>query len=204
MLSEKNRIYTKSDLKEWLEYERTKYGVKNKWGVIREIFPISEQDVLRKHQVLLRKTEFYTNSGNRIFTKLYKIRLLRYQNKYSLHIPINTCGKGLKIMHVGPVLINGSVTVGMNCSLHINTALVAGGTCDGVPYLEDGIVMGIGSVVLGKTHIARNVAIGANAVVTKDVNEEDIAVAGVPAKKVSNGGSSSWNKKTSDANKQTK
>lgn len=32
---------------------------------------------------------------------------------------------------------------------------------DDVPYLEDGVVVGIGAVVLGNTHIVRNVAIGA-------------------------------------------
>ena len=76
------------------------------------------------------------------------------QNKYALHIPINTCGKGLKIMHIGPILINGRVKIGENCSLHINTALVAGGTSDEVPCLGNGIVVGVGAVVLGGVRIA--------------------------------------------------
>ena len=78
---------------------------------------------------------------------------------------------------------------------HINTALVAGGTNDGVPYLEDGVIVGIGAVLMGNIQVRRNVAIGANAVVNKSVDEENIAVAGVPAKKVSNGGRLNWNKK---------
>ena len=97
-------------------------------------------------------------------------------------------------MHIGPVLMNGRVTVGKDCSFHINTALVAGGTNDDVPCLEDGVVVGIGAVVLGNVHVARNVAIGANAVVNKIVADENIAVAGVPAHKVSNGGRLNWNK----------
>lgn len=165
--------------------------------VIREVFPISESDVLRKHQVLLRKTEYHTNCGHKVRTLICKLRLNRIQNKYALHIPINTCGRGLKIMHIGPVLMNGRVTVGKDCSFHINTALVAGGTSDDVPYLEDGVVVGIGAVVLGNVHVARNVAIGANAVVNKNVADENIAVAGVPAHKVSDGGRLNWNKKKS-------
>lgn len=53
MLLYENRINTKNDLKNWIEYERKKYG--GTASVIREVFPISEKDVLRKHQVLLRK-----------------------------------------------------------------------------------------------------------------------------------------------------
>ena len=55
MLSYENRINSKNDLKNWIEYERKKYG--GHQAVIGEVFPISENDVLRKHQVLLRKTE---------------------------------------------------------------------------------------------------------------------------------------------------
>lgn len=194
MLPKDKRIHTKQDLNEWLQYELGNYGGNNLKGKIRAFFPISERDILKKHLVLLRKTEYYTNRRIKLAAKFYHFRLERFQNKYGLHIPLNTCGKGLRIMHVGPVLINGSATVGEDCTFHINTALVAGGTNDDAPYLEDGVVLGIGSVVLGKTHISRNVAIGANAVVNKDVEEEDITVAGVPARKISSGGRSSWRK----------
>ena len=48
---------------------------------------------------------------------------------------------------------------------------------------------------MGDVHIAKNVAVGANAVVNKNIEEEDIAVAGVPAKKISNKSRSQWNKR---------
>lgn len=194
MLSYENRISTKNDLKNWIKYEREKYGG-GTVGILREVFPITESDVLRKHQVLLRKTEYHTNCNHKIRSVIFKIRLYRIQNKYALHIPINTCGRGLKIMHVGSILMNGKVTVGKDCVFHINTALVAGGANDEVPYLEDGVVVGIGAVVLGNTHVARNVAIGANAVVNKNIFDENVAVAGVPAHKVSDCGRLNWNKK---------
>lgn len=75
---------------------------------------------------------------------------------------------------------------------HINTALVAGGTSDEAPTLGNNVVIGIGAVVLEKICVANKVAVGANAVVNKDVLEEDITVAGVPAHKVSNVGISGW------------
>lgn len=189
MLPESERIKSKSQLKEWLKYEKSQYSSKG----IRCIFPITENDLLCKHQIILRKTEYYLNSNKKILGSLYKIRLLRMQNRYALHIPVNTCGKGLKIMHVGPVLINRNAIVGENCAFHINTAVVASGPCDDVPTLGKSVILGVGAKVIGAVKIADNVAVGANAVVTKSITEEDIAVAGVPAKKISSNGRSQWN-----------
>ena len=197
MLNIEECIKTKSELKEWINYESQKYGGKS---LIRDIFCVSEGDVLRKHQIILRKTEYFTNTNNKVLGLLYKIRLRRIQNKYGLHIPLNTCGKGLHIMHLGPILINGNAIVGKDCTFHINTALVAGGTDDYAPTLGNGIVVGIGAVILGNTHIPNYVAIGANAVVNKNIDEENIAVAGVPAGKISNNGSLEWNKKAKNQN----
>jgi len=54
----------------------------------------------------------------------------------------------------------------------------------------------VGSVTLGS-----GIAIGANAVVTKSFEEDNIAIAGVPAKKISDNGASTWNKKKPEEGK---
>lgn len=191
MLSENLRIKTKKQLRDFIDYETAKYGSKSKIAIL---LGIREKDILSKHTILLRKTEYHINNNHKVLGVIYKIRLARLQNKYSLHIPVNCCDIGLKIMHVGPVLINGNATIGKNVSIHINTGIVASGIDSSVPILGDNIVVGIGSVILGGITIANNVAIGANAVVNKSIIEEDIAVAGVPAKKISNNGQSAWGK----------
>lgn len=71
------------------------------------------------------------------------------RNKYGIHIGINVCDKGLKIMHLGSILTNGNVKIGKDCALHINTAFVAQGVSSAAPQLGDGVVAGVGSVVLG-------------------------------------------------------
>ena len=97
-------------------------------------------------------------------------------------------------MHIGPILVNGRVKGGKDISLHINTSIVAGGTNSSVPVLGSGIVVGVGAVILGGIELGNDVAIGANAVVNKSFLEDDITIAGVPAKKISNNGSSAWRK----------
>ena len=184
-------ISSKEQLKEWLRYEHQVYG--NIKG-IRLFFGLGEQAILWKHQMLLRKAEYYTNSNKRILSLLYRIRLNKMQTKYALHIPLNCCGRGFKIMHVGPCLINTKAIIGNDCVVHMNAAIVAGGTDDYAPVLGRNIVVGYGAVILGHTTIADGVAIGANAVVNRDVLEPGIAVAGVPAKKISDHGRSYWAK----------
>ena len=97
-------------------------------------------------------------------------------------------------MHVGPILVNDKAAVGECCSLHIGTGIVAGGVNDLAPVIGNHVVIGVGAKIVGNVHLADGIAVGANAVVTKDFFEPDIAIAGVPAKKISNNGSKCWNK----------
>ena len=189
MLPKEKTIQTREQLNEWIKYEKNQYGNRS---FLHMVFPVSERDVLQKHQIVLRKAEYYTNRGKKILRVLYKIRLLRIQNRYALHIPMNCCGKGLKIMHVGPILLNGRASVGENCAFHINSALVAKGVSDDAPVLGNNVVVGVGAVVVGGVVVADSVAIGANSVVTKDICEQNIAIAGAPAKKVSDNGRLKW------------
>lgn len=95
-------------------------------------------------------------------------------------------------MHLGSILVNGRVKVGKDCAIHINTAIVAQGVNGGVPALGDGIVIGCGATICGNVRIANGIAIGANALVNKNFDEENIAIAGVPAKKISDNGRWQW------------
>ena len=167
-------IKSHDDLKDCLKAEKAKYkNIHMLWWI-------------------LRHTEYYKNTGRHIMAALFNIWHKRISVKYGIHIPVNTCGKGLKIMHTGPILINGKATIGENVSLHINTAIVAHGNRGGVPTIGNGVVLGVGAVVLGDVRLADNIAVGANAVVNKSFAEENIAIAGVPAKKISNNGRKVW------------
>ena len=187
-------IQSREELKEWLSIE-TKHYPSN---FLKELLLVGENAVLKRHQILLRKAEYYTNTRKRIRSIFYRFRLSRFQCKYAMHIPLNSCGKGLRVMHVGPILMNGKVRLGENCSVHMNTSLVAKGTDDTAPVLGNGVVVGVGAVVLGGVYIADHIAIGASSVVNKSFEEPNIAIAGVPAKKISNNGSSKWGTGTTE------
>ena len=101
--------------------------------------------------------------------------------KLGYHIPPNCFEKGLIIRHIGPILVNRNAKIGKNCTLHINTAIVASGDEGKAPIIGDNCVLSIGSTILGDVVLGNNVTVGAGAVVNKCF-ESNTIVAGVPAK----------------------
>lgn len=187
MISEEKRIKTKAQLKEWLAEEIDRYPNHGRYRIYN-ILLMSENAILRRHQILLRKTEYHINSGHRVLARIYRLRLELMQIKYGMHIPPNTFEKGLHVMHVGEMHINGNASGGKNCAIHVHTSLAAGGFSDDVPTIGDGVVLFMGAIVCGNTYIANNVVIGANSVVGKSVFEENVTVAGNPAQIVGHRG----------------
>ena len=187
-------IKTKSDLKEYLEYEKKSYNQFNLLKTFMKAFFGSEKAIIYKFQKRLRKTEYYFNTNKKIryYISLFILNK-NYRNKYLLHIPLNVCDKGLRIMHLGSILINANTKIGRDVALHINTSMVAQGTNNEAPIIGDGVVIGVGSSIVGGIKLANYIAVGANSVVTHSFDEENIAVAGVPAKKVSDNGRKNWN-----------
>lgn len=186
-------ISSKKDMKNWLLYERKKYKSVTRFC---NLFSITEDDFIWKYQKHLRKTEYYLNTNKTIRYLISRSLLYRLQAKYGMKIKPNSCGKGLHIMHMGSILTNGDI--GEDCSIHINVSVVSGGRDKGVPVIGNNVVIGVGAVVLGGVQIADGIAIGANALVNKSFDEPNIAIAGCPAKKISNNGRESWANKNKD------
>mgnify|MGYP001564574667 CR=1 FL=1 len=95
-------------------------------------------------------------------------------------------GPGLYIGHYGSIFLPNGVKIGKFCNIsHENTIGVAGrNEKRGLPEIGDFVYICPGAKIIGKIKIGSNVAIGANAVVTKDLPDNAVAV-GVPAKIIS-------------------
>lgn len=94
----------------------------------------------------------------------------------------NSFGKGLYIPHYGSIIINSSARFGNYCTLQSCTNIsrdVVGG---------DHIFVATGAKILSGVHISDYVIVAANAVLHDSVEEENIVVGGIPAKKISNNG----------------
>ena len=121
------------------------------------------------------------------WNKIYGFILRHYHYKYGIELPKGTkVGEGFYIGHFGGIIISGGAVIGRNCNISQGVTIgVAGrGEKRGIPIIGDGVYIGPGAKVIGKIYVGNNVAIGANAVVTKDVPDNAVVV-GIPAKVIS-------------------
>ena len=182
ILSKMTRIKSKKDLNEWLDYERKKYKIGNSLAsFISAILFLSEKHILWRIQRRLRICEYHLNCRHKL---RYKINIAIYHSnafRAGINIPPNTCGKGLKIVHLGNVLINQNARIGEDAVFHVNTAIVAGSEGKKA-VVGNNLLMFVGSTIVKGVTVSDNVRVAAGAVVTKDVEENNVSVAGVPAK----------------------
>lgn len=132
-----------------------------------------------KFQILLRKAEYYTNSAKGILGKilgyLWKFRAEKYGMKCGYSIPINVFGPGLHLAHRGTIVVNRFARFGANARVHTCVNIGAFSKFDALhqddaaPKFGNNVYIGPGAKIFGPIQIGDNVAIGANAVVNKDV-----------------------------------
>lgn len=107
--------------------------------------------------------------------------------------PTAKIGKGFYIGHFGQIFIGADSTIGENCNVSQGVTLGYSFYKGewGVPHLGDRVYVAAGAKVIGPVHLANGTVVGANAVVTKDT-EENAVVAGVPARVISYKGSAAY------------
>ena len=120
-------------------------------------------------------------------TARFLSQVVRFLTGIEIH-PAAKIGKGFFIDHGMGVVIGETAEIGNNVTLYHGVTL--GGTtvfgADGKisakrhPTIKDNVVIGAGAQVLGPITIGKNVKIGANAVVLKNVPDKTTVV-GVPA-----------------------
>ena len=180
-----------TSLSDYHEYVREDRRALNR---VNRKFPLVLLDWPLRYQLILRRAEYYTNCKKSFLYKplvlYFQLRHRMFGNKCGYSIPLNTCGKGLNLAHVGTVIINANAHIGDYCRIHagvnIGTSAGSGGEA---PTIGDNVYIGPGAKLFGKITIAEGIAIGANAVVNKSFTEPYISIAGVPAKKISDKGS---------------
>ncbi len=98
-----------------------------------------------------------------------------------VQIPLSaSIGPGLAILHYGVVTMSSGTTIGTNCLLHYNVAIVGYRIGSG-PTIGDNFYAGVSVTIVDDVIIGNNVTAGSGTVITKSVPENAI-IAGVPAK----------------------
>jgi len=106
-------------------------------------------------------------------------------------------GPGLLLSHPTGIVVNEGAVIGANCDLsqHVTIGRSNRGQRAGIPKIGNDVYIGPGAVIFGNVTVGDGAAIGANAVVTRDVPASGVAV-GVPARIVSQSGSAGYINRT--------
>lgn len=146
-------------------------------------------DEIWKFEILLRKVEYDINCRRGlsalIVGKYHKFWFHRLSVKLGFTIPPNVFREGLSIPHYGMIVVHGAARVGKNCRLQEGVTIGATDGSHEAAVIGDNCYFGSGAKVIGAVTIADDVAVGAGAVVTRDITEAGTTWAGVPAKKIS-------------------
>ena len=117
-------------------------------------------------------------------------------------------GKGIYMAHGSGIVLHNDLCMGEYCNIGHQVTIGYGGRGDksGVPKVGDRVFIGPGAKIFGPIVIGNDVAIGANAVVTKDLPDNAVAV-GIHAQIISYKGSQDYifyrNKKSTVSDRQT-
>lgn len=115
-----------------------------------------------------------------ILTPFYRLMLRHYSEKYGIEIPVAVeIGEAFMIGHSVGIVMNGNCNIGNNVT--ICQFLSIGSTTGKAATIGDNAYIGPHVSLVNDVYIGKNAIIGAGAVVTKDVPDNEIW-AGNPAK----------------------
>lgn len=141
---------------------------------------------IAKYIRLLRMEEYHANVSNSIWHRLMSIWALSRKNalgnKLGFKIPRNCIGPGLTIYHHGEVIVNEDARIGADCRFHGGNCIGNNGKTQAVPQIGDGLDLGIGAKIIGGVKLGNDVTVGANAVVTRSVEQDGVILVGLPAR----------------------
>lgn len=182
-------ICSKEDYKKYIQADAKAYGRSS-------VRPKLKGDEIWKWQLCLRRHELI-----RTFPKWKKYllspwviwQIVRFDSlsmKLGFSIYAGCFEEGLSIPHRGTIVVNGGARIGKNCRLQEGVNIGSTNRSK-APVIGDNVFIGTGAKVLGDIYVANDVAIGANAVVVKSINEPGTTWGGVPARKISDNNSHS-------------
>ena len=183
------RILTRKDLRFYINEDRKSNRIsKNSFIYYLKLLAGNENAAAYRYIKCLRHLEYHlNNSDNSMYHKIlyyyYKFSLSRLGMKYSISIRPNSCGYGLRILHLsgGGGCRIGAIRTGNYCRFNAGVLIGTNGSEDSRPTLGDYVGFGPGAKAYGKITIGNTVFVASNAVVVKDVPDNCI-VGGVPAK----------------------
>lgn len=187
---------SKEKLAEWIMSDRISCGYSGIPSFKEKMINLIAPNYILRFEKLLRTVEYLTNckSGGiwAVALAIKRLELRKLQVKLGFSIPINVFGPGLSIAHYGTIVVSKDASIGKNCRLHAGVNIGSSAGQNGAPQIGNNVYIGPGAILFGRISIANGISIGANATVNKSFDQENVVIAGTPAKIVKEN-TSPWN-----------
>ena len=184
----------KTNINDILGEDLKRYGLSHKLSFFRYVkYLLFHSAPGVKFSVVFRNCQYYRGK-NRLMFYFFFLYLRKIKYKYGFDISYRTnIGKGLYIGHFGGIVIHGDAVLGEFCNLSqgITIGVHNRGRNIGVPKIGRKVFIGPNAVIVGGITIGNNVLIGANSLVTFNV-EDSAVVAPQVSKVISLKGSSDY------------
>lgn len=176
-------ITTEQELRESIQYEFKLY-FKSCMDYLRAFVMREKRWHIWQLQKDLRRLEYLSGEGKRkrMAYAFYSRRVNRKSLRLGMDVWHSCFGKGLLIYHSQGIVVNSLARIGQNCHLHGNNCIGNDGIHPECPIIGNNCELGVGAIVIGNVLLGNNVRIAASAVVNKSFMEDNILLAGVPAR----------------------
>jgi len=143
------------------------------------IHHIVSPDYIMDYLIAMRKTSYYRPKhglpGRLRFLWNYR-RYKRLGMKLGYSIGYHTLGYGAVLTHYGTIVVGETNRIGNFAVLHTSTCITDNGKVIG-----DGLYLSAGVKITRQLRLGNNIHIGANSLVNKSFEENNILIAGMPA-----------------------
>lgn len=125
----------------------------------------------------MRHVSYYSKKRwGGVFKFFWLVRFKRLSLKLGFSIGPDAFGYGLVIPHYGTIVVGGSNSIGNYAVLHTSTCIV-----DLNSIIGDGLYLATGAIISCRVVLGDNVTIGANSVMNKFNEQNNVLFVGAPA-----------------------
>lgn len=144
----------------------------------RKIINIFYPDYIMDYLLAMRKCSYY-EKNNTILYLYYRRKYMKLGIKLGFSIGYNVFGYGLVLPHYGTIVVGGNNDIGNFCVLHTSTCISANDK-----HIGDGLYLATGAKLTTQMNLGNNISVGANSLVNKSFDEDNILIGGIPASKI--------------------
>ena len=176
-------IKTKKELRFCLQADMMMNRGKFKWTCADLLKHLVAPDPIMAFLKAMRKTSYYKHGKSSILSKLPMLywweRYRRLGIRLGFSIGYDALGYGVVIPHYGTIVVGYNNRIGNFAVLHTSTCISAN-----EKVIGDGLYLATGAKITSKVVLGNNVSVGANSLVNKNIEGDNIMIGGMPAVKI--------------------